>query len=65
MTQHLIVLNKLDKLIDDLERDGLKTREETLKDLHDIRNELVLVNQTFSNLIETMNITIDKNQPYM
>ena len=61
MTQHLIVLNKIEKLIDDLERDGFKSRDETLTDLQDIRNELIHVNQTFSDLIESLNSTIDNN----
>tara|TARA_Y100001963_G_C6488164_1_gene312154 strand:+ start:98 stop:301 length:204 start_codon:yes stop_codon:yes gene_type:complete len=67
MTQHLIVLNKIDKLIDDLERDGFKSRDETLTDLREIRNELVHVNTTLSNLIDAFNqnIEIDKNHPYM
>ena len=59
MTQHLIVLNKIDKLIDDLERDGFKSRDETLSDLQDIRNELLHLNQTFSDLMETINTTIN------
>jgi len=61
MTQHLIGLNKIEKLIDDLERDGFKSRDETLTDLQDIRNELIHVNQTFSDLIESLNSTIDNN----
>jgi len=62
MTQHLIVLNKIEKLIDDLERDGFKSRDETLIDLRDIRNELIHVNQTFNDLIESLNSTIDNIQ---
>ena len=64
MTQHLIVLNKIEKLIDDLERDGFKSRDETLTDLRDIKNELIHVNQTFSDLLESLNSTIhDINGP--
>ena len=50
MTQHLIVLNKIEKLIDDLERDGLMTRAETLEALYDIRNEATYSNKTINEI---------------
>ena len=62
MTQHLIVLNKIEKLIDDLERDGLMTRAETLEALYDIRNEATYSNQTINDLIEKYNQS--GNNPY-
>tara|TARA_Y100001973_G_C4983180_1_gene225207 strand:- start:47 stop:244 length:198 start_codon:yes stop_codon:yes gene_type:complete len=62
MTRHLELLNKIEKLIDDLERDGLMTRAETLESLYDIKNEAIYSNQSINDLIERYNQS--GNNPY-